>query len=338
MLNRKRTNRIVVIALSVISLTVGVWGVSSGATAQAQVTVKMGDLPSVTNVAYYVAMEKGYFSSHGIRVELLPFDSGAKMVAPLATGDISIAGGGQSAALFNSIAEGLDFKVVADKGQVRPGKSCCITLVVRTDLMPNFKAEGLKSLKGKSVGLYSKASINDYGLAQMLKTVGMNLNDVKIVYVGPPNMITAFATKAIDSGIIADPWGARAEQQKVGLRALEAAVIPGMEDLQIAVIQSSGKFLREQRNAARGWLSAYVQGIQFYNERGLQNDEVAQIISKHTKLPPALIKESYAFYLSPDGKPNVSSMQKQRDWFYEMGFSKVKLPMEQVVDLSFLEK
>lgn len=333
-----RSNRILTIALSAIFLGAGVFGASATARAQGVVTVPTGEIPAVTNVAYYTAMDRGYFEAQGIKVVLQPFASGAKMVAPLATGDIWVAGGGISAALFNSIAEGLDFKVVADKGQMRPGKSCCDLLVVHPDLVKAFKTEGVRSLKGKTVGLYAKASVNDYGLAQMLKSAGMTMDDVKPTYVSPPNMIQAFAAKAIDAGIVAEPWGARAEQQKVGVRVLEAASVPGLEDLQIAVMMFSGKFIREQRQTALGWVRAYLKGISFYTERGLKHDEVAQIISKHTKLPPALIKESYSFHLSPDGKPNVSSLQKQRDWFSEMGYSKTKLPMEQVIDFSFLEK
>lgn len=325
------------VMLGSVFLAAGILTGPVAAGARKLAVVQTGEIPAVTDVAYYAAMDKGYFQSEGIKVVLQRFASGAKMVAPLATGDISVAGGGVSAALFNSIAQGLDFKVVADKGEMRPGRSCCDLLVVRPDLLHAFRQEGLHSLQGKTVGLYAKASVNDYGLAQMLKSAGMTMNDVKPLFVSPPNMITAFATSAIAAGVVAEPWGARAEQEKVGVRVLQAASVPGLKNLQIAVIMFSGKFIRRHYETAQGWIKAYVRGISFFNERGLKNDEVAQIISHHTKLPTSLIKKAYSFYLSPDGKPNERSLTRQRDWFYKMGYSKTEVPMSKVVDFSFLK-
>lgn len=84
-------------------------------------TVKLGDLPAISNAGIYIAMEKGYFQQRSITVEIERFASAGKMTAPLATGQIDVSVGSPSAGLFNSIAGGMDFKIVADKGQVRPG-------------------------------------------------------------------------------------------------------------------------------------------------------------------------------------------------------------------------
>ena len=85
--------------------------------------VRMGDLPAITNAGLYIAIEKGFFQARGITVETERFASAGKMVAPLATGQLDVAVGAPSAGLYNAIAGGMDFRIVADKGQLRPGGS-----------------------------------------------------------------------------------------------------------------------------------------------------------------------------------------------------------------------
>ena len=104
--------------------------------------VKMGDLPSIFNVGLYIAIDKGYFQARGITVEIEPFASGAKMVPALATGQLDVAVGTPSAGLYNAIAGGMDFKIVADKGQTRPGYNFT-PLVVRKDLVDSGRVTWL---------------------------------------------------------------------------------------------------------------------------------------------------------------------------------------------------
>ena len=67
------------------------------AAAFAAEVVKMGELPSISNVGLYLAMDKGYFEARGITVDVERFASGAKMIAPLATGQLAAVRSGRSA-------------------------------------------------------------------------------------------------------------------------------------------------------------------------------------------------------------------------------------------------
>jgi NitT/TauT family transport system substrate-binding protein len=118
--------------------------------AAAAETVKLGDLPAISNAGIYIAIEKGFFQEHGVAVDIERFASAGKMTAPLATGQIDVSVGSPSAGLFNSIAAGMDFKIVADKGQVRPGYNFT-PLIVRKDLVDSGKVKTLRDLKGLKV-------------------------------------------------------------------------------------------------------------------------------------------------------------------------------------------
>ena len=104
--------------------------------AAAAETVELGDLPAISNAG----------QEHGVTLDIERFASAGKMTAPLATGQIDVSVGSPSAGLFNSIASGMDFRIVADKGQVRPGYNFT-PLIVRKDLVDSGKVETLKDLK-----------------------------------------------------------------------------------------------------------------------------------------------------------------------------------------------
>jgi NitT/TauT family transport system substrate-binding protein len=168
--------------------------------------VKLGDLPVISNAGVYIAIEKGFVQDKGITVDTERFNSGAKMVAPLATGQIDVATGTPSAGLYNAIAGGMDFRIVADKGQVRPGFSFD-PLVVRKDLVDSGKVKSLRDLKGMKIASGAKGINLDFFLAKMLEHGGVPFDAVDVVYLAYPDAIKALASKAVDAAIVPEPWG-----------------------------------------------------------------------------------------------------------------------------------
>ena len=298
--------------------------------------VRMGDLPAITNAGLYIAIEKGYFQARGITVETERFASAGKMVAPLATGQLDVAVGAPSAGLYNAIAGGMDFRVVADKGQLRPGGSFT-PLIVRKDLVDSGRVKSVKDLKGLKVANGAKGIALDYLLAKMLEHGGLGFDAVEVVYLSYPDGIKALASKAVDAMIAPEPWGAQAEQQKVGVRLFLTEQTPAVATFQVGVIMYAGKFIKERPKVARDFLQAYVQGITYYNQRGVKDPEVAGIVSKQTKVPVETVQATPPFYLDAAARPRVQDLAVLQDWFHQMGWVKEKVPMERVVDLSFLE-
>ena len=298
--------------------------------------VKMGDLPAMSSAGLYVAMEKGFFAEKNITVETERFSSGAKMTPALATGQIDVSTGTPSASLFNAMASGQDFKIVADKGQVRPGSSF-IPLIVRNDLIDSGKVKRVRDLKGMKIANGAKGIILDYVLARLLESDGLSYDAVEIVNLAYPDAIKALATKAVDAAIAPEPWGVRAEEQKVGKRLFLSELVPDIATFQIAVVMYSGKFIKERPKVARDFIAAYVKGVRFYNERGPKNEEIARIVSKHTGVPPEAIKTAIPFYIDPDAKPRVQDIATLQAWFHKMGWVKETVSMERAVDLTFLQ-
>src|SRR5258708_7513758 len=84
-------------------------------------TVRVGIVGASSDVPFFIADAKGYFAAEGLTVELMSFDSGAKMVAPLGTGDLDAGGGAASVGLYNAVKRGVGLTIAAGKGKPRPG-------------------------------------------------------------------------------------------------------------------------------------------------------------------------------------------------------------------------
>lgn len=310
--------------------------VTVAAAAGAEEVVRMGDLPVLSSAGLYVAMEKGYFAERGIRVEPEVFASAGKMTPALATGQIDVATGAPSAGLYNAMAAEMDFKIVADKGQIRPGHGGTM-LMVRKDLVDSGQVRSVRDLKGRTVAIGAKGIALDYFLAKALEEAGLAYESVSLTYLAYPDAIRAMATKAVDAVWGPEPWGARAEAQGVGVRFLTADKVKALSSFQVGVIMYSGKFMRERPRAAREFLAAYVKGARYHNLKGAKDPEVMAILSKHTKVPVETIKASVPFWIDPEGRPRVQDLLAFQEFFFEKGWVKTKLPAERIADLSFLQ-
>ena len=69
---------------------------SSALSAADLVNVRVGIVNASSDVGFFIADKKGYFREEGISVSFTEFDSGARMVAPLGTGQLDVGAGSVS--------------------------------------------------------------------------------------------------------------------------------------------------------------------------------------------------------------------------------------------------
>ncbi len=307
------------------------------AAAQAQEeVVKLGDLLTLSNAGIYIAIDKGYFKEQGIRSEVSTFTSAARMLPALAAGEMEVSVGTASAALFNAIAQGAPFRIVADKGQARAGAGYSL-LTVRKDLVDSGQVKTVRDLKGRKVAVLARATIQDYLMGKMAEEVGLAIKDFELVFLAGPNQVTAYETKAIDASYAAEPWPARFEEQGLAVKFRTPDQVKALGPVQTGVIIYSGKFIRERRPVAQRWMNAYLKGARFYNERGPKDDEVAAIIEKYTKVPARVVRTAIPHYQDPDGKLVLESLADQIRWHMANGYMPKAVTVDQVVDPTFLK-
>src|SRR5215470_16762532 len=95
--------------------------------AQAADKVAVGTGGSASDAPFYIAYDKGFFKDEGLDVDLIVLDSGAKVIAPLGTGALSVG-------FWNALVRGINFRIVADRGHAQPGY-LYQTVFMRKDLV-----------------------------------------------------------------------------------------------------------------------------------------------------------------------------------------------------------
>jgi NitT/TauT family transport system substrate-binding protein len=307
---------------------------ASAAATPAPITVKFGQVGSVSDGAIFIADAKGYFKEQGITLEAVPFASAAQMVAPLGTGDLDAGGGAPSAGLYNAVNGGVQLRIVADKGTITPGHGY-EAVIVRKALADKVKSA--KDMKGLKISIASRDIVPEYSLDQYLRSGGLTIKDVEVVPLAFPDMVPALASGAIDVAVPTEPTATRILDAGTGVLVTRTdTVVPGE---QTAVVLFSEKFA-QKKDAAVRFMVAYLKGARFYTDAFDKKDpakrkEAIEIIAKGTKLDPALLERVVMPNVDPDGKVNTQSLDASQQYFVQKGTQTKAVDMNKVVDGSF---
>src|SRR6059058_5241281 len=232
------------------------------ASAAEAVNVRVGIVNASSDVGFFIADKKGYFKQEGISVSFTEFDSGARMVAPLGTGQLDVGAGSVSAGLYNAVARGIDIKIVADKGSTPPGYGFQ-PLLVRKDLVDSGRYKSLKDLKGMKIAGSAPGSASTSTLNEALKQGGLKYADVERVFMGFPQHVVALQNKAVDAAMTTEPSATRAVQSGAAVRVMgDDQIYPNH---QLAVVLYGGDFAKRRPEVARRFMRAYLKGVRDYN-------------------------------------------------------------------------
>jgi NitT/TauT family transport system substrate-binding protein len=310
---------------------------SAGPTATpVPVTVKFGQVGTISDAAIFIADAKGYFKEQGITLDLQTFQSAANMTTPLGTGELDAGGGAPSAGLYNAIGRGVNIRIVADKGSLTAGHGY-EAVIVRKDLADRVKSA--KDMKGLKVSIAAQDIVPEYSLDTFLRTGGLTIKDITLVPLAFPDMVAALANKAIDVAVPTEPTATRILDAGSGVLITRTdVVVPGE---QTAVILYSEKFAKNKDAAVR-FMKAYLQGARFYADAFDKKDpakhkEAVDILAKGTKLDAALIERVVVPGIDPNGAVNAKSLDAAQQYFVAKGTQQKTLDMTTVVDASFAD-
>ena len=302
------------------------------------VKVKGGSQVSGSEVALFLAKEKGYFKEQGIEVENVRFASASEVVPALATGQLDVGGVGVNAATLNAVGRDAGIKLVADKGSDQPGRGW-MALVVRKDLADQIK--DYKDLKGRTIGMTPplNATANSVDVDKALKKGGLTYADVKVVNLSFPDMAAALSNKGIDVAMLNEPFVASAVEQGLGVRWKSAdEIYPGH---QVSTIAYSSSFIKDKPDAARRFMVAYVKGARDYNtvyDKGLDKTEILSVVANYTNVKnPKSLEKAAPVGINPDGYVNVDSVAEDQEWFLAKGKIKEKVDLNVLIDNSYAD-
>lgn len=316
--------------------------VFAAASATAADPVRIGTANTSSDVGFFIAEKRGYFKDEGIEVTFTPFDSAAKMIAPLGVGQLDVGGGAPSSALYNAVARGVNVKIVADKGSTPPGHGFQ-PLMVRKDLIDSGKVKTPADLKGLKIASGATGISTSVTLNEALKRGGLTIKDVTVVNMGYPQHVVALQNGAVDASLTVEPSATLAVSKGAAVRFLgDDEIYPHH---QLAVVIYGGDFIKTRPEIARKFMRAYIRAVRDYNNAlkggklaGPGAEAIIAILTEYTLVKdPAIYRSIVVHGTNPDGRMNGASLQKDFEFFREQGLLEGTVSVEQAVDHSFVE-
>lgn len=248
---------------------------SPGGDDLADVTLRVG----VQKDGIRAILEKtGQLKDVPYKIEFSTFQFGPPLVEAAGADKIDLAWVGSTPPLFGAAAGG-NFKVIA---AVQEDDHQENSLVVPK----GSSIKGFEDLKGKKVAVPKGSSGNGY-LFSALKRSGVDVKDVKIVFLPPADGLAAFSTGSVDAWVIWDPFVQLAEQ------TLGATAVAGGQPDEHGVgfeVASAKALANDGKRAA---IADYLGRLQKAWAWARKNpDGWAEAWTKDTKLPIGVTKDA----------------------------------------------
>ncbi|HSZ66663.1 MAG TPA: ABC transporter substrate-binding protein, partial [Xanthobacteraceae bacterium] len=227
--------------------------------AQAQ-ELTIGTIGASSDAPLFIADALGYYAEQGLKVKFVRFDSAAKMIPSLGSGEVDVGSGATSAGLYNAVKRGINIKVVSDKARNAPGYGF-EAILARTDLVDSGQIKSVKDFKGLKVAMSANGNSENAIMNFALVKNGLTYNDIDPVFLGFPNQIAAYANKGIDASLTVEPT--TTELLQSGAAKKIVGIDELIPDCQTAVVFYSPKFTEAQPDNAKKFMVALVRAMRF---------------------------------------------------------------------------
>lgn len=348
-MNRQSNRRalaagVTVAALSGSLLTAcGAAGDEVGATSCEGAKVSAGVVSSISDALLFIAADKGYFEDEGLDVDLTAFDSAAKMIPSLGSGQLDVGAGAPSAGFYNAVGRDIAVRIVADKGELVTNYDY-MPILVRTELVESGKVKTVADLKGLKAAEPAQGTSTASTLAAVLESGGLSYDDVEHEYLGFADQVAAFANGSIDLATTTEPAATKILAEGTAVRFADSTEV--YNEQQLAVLLYSGDFGEERKAAAQCFMNAYAKAAADYRAAveggtwtGEGAEDVVAIVAEHTGLAPEVVKQTVPAYVSDDARVNVDSLQRDYDFFADQGWIEGDAAdLQEIVDTTWVDQ
>src|SRR5258706_470202 len=221
--------------------------------------------------------------------------------------------------------------------QGAPIRICCLGHRDGSQLTIRIEdpAKSLRDMRGKTIAIPSPFSNENFLMNKMMRDQGMRPDEIKFVVLPPPDMPAALSAKAIDGFIVAEPFCGKAEMEGYG-RVLYYAKDVWPQYISCCLVVHTD-LIRDKPDVVRD----LVRGIVASGEWATKNrNDAAKLVSPYFGQNEALMK--YVLTQPPDRvtfvnlKPTDAEIQKIIDIGTSLGFFKKQIPLDELLDRSFI--
>jgi ABC-type nitrate/sulfonate/bicarbonate transport system substrate-binding protein len=272
---------------AIIGTIAGVALMATGVAASAQTPLKVIVFPTLSNLGQYAAQSQGYYSKHGLAVDLIPTPNSDETRDGLAQGRYQIAHGGVDNAVAQAETDKVDLFVFMG------GNNGFNSLIVQPEI------RSYEDLRGKTMAVDSPVTAFAILMYKMLDVKGIKRGDFMVKAVGgsPQRFQALSKDKTYAAAILSPPFTLQA--QDAGLKDLGAAI-----DVVGPYQSDAGWVLRSWAKANEDTLVRYIQanieGTRFALNPA-NKTAMAGILSERLKLSPEIAARSLQLVLDQKG-------------------------------------
>lgn len=235
----------IVIAILIISLS------TYNYVSESSQIIKVGYLPSDHHAALIVAQEIEMFEKEGLKVQLVPFNSGSDIAEALALGKIDIGYSG-IAPITEAISKGNTLKVVAPVNLEGSG----IIIKKKDKISP-------ESLINQTIAIPKKGSIQDILLYLYLKNNNISYHNMSYYKSEVPMMPLGLKEGSFGAYVAWEPFVSVGNNYGYGNILINSKNI--WEDHPCCVVVTSTEFIEQKPDTLRKFLKVHSESTQYIN-------------------------------------------------------------------------
>lgn len=310
--------------------------------ARAQTEVEIGYMPILPVSQLFVGLGEGWMDEGGIKPELVQFQNGPAMVQAILAGQLDVAHFGIGPAMV-ARAKGADIKVVASSIVEQ------ISFVAVGDLVPYFENGDAKTAfarfaeeEGRKavVTTFPVGSVPETVLQYwLIKQLGVDVDDVEIIYQGAAQVQQALLTGAVDAAAILEPIVTIAMERVDGAKVVAkgSEMFPGQPGAVLVVREG---LIRDHPEVVEMLVESHKRATDLLNGDA---EKVSGYVQKYVgggRLPvdtveAALRNANGTFVADPNFI--VPGTQAMHDFQEEIGTLKGKVDIDTLFDTTFYD-
>lgn len=295
-------------------------------TAATPVTLKIGQLPTIDGLPFWVADQKGYYKAEGVNVELVTFKSANERDAAIMSGAID----GMLADLVASstlLASGTKVQV-ASVGLGVTKEEGPVGIVAA----PGSGITDLTQLKGQQVGL-STNSMMQYVAEKLLEEKGIKPAEVALTNIPSiPVRFESLLSGKIKAAALPDPLLSLAIAKGAKLVASD---VNAKDNLSQSVIDFTGKAIAEKADGITRFFRAYNHAVA---DIKANPNSFKEVLVAQANLPKEIVDSYQVVPFSVAQAPQQADVERIVQWLLDKQILKTKVTYQDLVNTTVLPK
>jgi len=269
--------------------------------------------PYADYAPFFLAEDKGYFEDAGVDVELLAKGgTSGETYQLVSTNNVTAGGATWGAGLFNATEAGASLSVIASVSRVPASGPNPAPFVVAAD----SGITSVEQLAGKRVGIPGDGGFGVYSVAKALGAGGLDLDDVELVNVGPPETGPALVGGSIDAAWSIEPISSSLASEDIAHEILPIDYHAGTE---LGALVFSTEYVDAHPDAVVAFTAAYLRAAAELQDGGWDDPANQEIIARYTELPLETLTSLALTEQDPTGEIDWADVHAQEQFFRDRG-------------------